>query len=220
MRKLFICFVSVFVVSLGGNELWSAEIERFKNNATDRSARAVKTLSADNKDSGHYRLDREAGEVSFGDGVRGRIPPSGKNGVKANYRHGAGEKGNVSSGGQKTKGVKRIKTLRHTAQTLRTLAAEKIPGGLNREQRREARKFSNWLNGAEKKVKALAIRWEKRAKNVPLNSEKMREINSSFNLQLLQLQRDMQKESRQFTIISNIMKNRHDTAKASINNMR
>ena len=48
----------------------------------------------------------------------------------------------------------------------------------------------------------------------------MQEMNMSFNLQYLQLQQDMQAQNRQFTLVSNIMKVKHDTAKAAINNVR
>lgn len=42
----------------------------------------------------------------------------------------------------------------------------------------------------------------------------------AFNAAYLQLQNAMQKESREFQAISNIMKVRHDSAKAAINNIR
>jgi hypothetical protein len=48
-----------------------------------------------------------------------------------------------------------------------------------------------------------------------MNSE-----NQRFNLAYLGLQDAMQKESREFNAISNIMKVRHDSAKAAINNIR
>ncbi len=41
-----------------------------------------------------------------------------------------------------------------------------------------------------------------------------------FNMEYLALQNGMQKESREFTAVSNIMKVRHDSAKAAINNVR
>lgn len=41
-----------------------------------------------------------------------------------------------------------------------------------------------------------------------------------FNMAYLQLQNDMQKESREHNAVSNIMKVRHDSAKAAINNIR
>jgi hypothetical protein len=42
----------------------------------------------------------------------------------------------------------------------------------------------------------------------------------SFNLQYLQLQETMQNENRQYTMVSNIMKTKHDTVKNSIGNIR
>lgn len=41
----------------------------------------------------------------------------------------------------------------------------------------------------------------------------------SFNLQYLQLQESMQQESREFQALSNVMKVKHDSAKAAINNI-
>lgn len=41
----------------------------------------------------------------------------------------------------------------------------------------------------------------------------------SFNLQYLELQESMQRESREFTALSNVMKVKHDSAKAAINNI-
>jgi hypothetical protein len=41
----------------------------------------------------------------------------------------------------------------------------------------------------------------------------------TFNLQYLQLQEAMQRESREFTALSNVMKVKHDTAKSAINNV-
>ena len=50
--------------------------------------------------------------------------------------------------------------------------------------------------------------------------QRMQEMNQSFNLQYLALQENMQNESRQFSLLSNIMKTKHDTAKNSISNLR
>jgi hypothetical protein len=41
----------------------------------------------------------------------------------------------------------------------------------------------------------------------------------TFNLQYLQLQEHMQRESREFTAVSNVMKVKHDSAKAAISNI-
>lgn len=68
------------------------------------------------------------------------------------------------------------------------------------------------------------------AQNIPgsgssgLNSQmsqtkQMMEMQASFNLQFLRLQANMQHESRSFQTVSNVMKNRTDTAKNSIRNI-
>jgi hypothetical protein len=41
----------------------------------------------------------------------------------------------------------------------------------------------------------------------------------TFNLQYLQLQESMQRESREFTALTNVMKVKHDSAKAAISNI-
>jgi hypothetical protein len=48
----------------------------------------------------------------------------------------------------------------------------------------------------------------------------MQENSQSFQLQYLKLQEDMQRESREYNTLSNVMKARHDSAKAAINNIR
>ncbi len=51
-------------------------------------------------------------------------------------------------------------------------------------------------------------------------AQQMQETQMSFNLQYLMLQNQMQNENRQFAMVSNIMKSKHDTAKNSISNIR
>lgn len=47
----------------------------------------------------HYRIDRNTGLITFGDAVRGMIPPIGKNNIRAGfYQYGGGSKGNVKAG--------------------------------------------------------------------------------------------------------------------------
>lgn len=47
----------------------------------------------------------------------------------------------------------------------------------------------------------------------------MQKENQVFNMQYMQLQTAMQADNRNFSTMSNLMKSRHDTAKAAINNM-
>jgi predicted nuclease with TOPRIM domain len=51
-------------------------------------------------------------------------------------------------------------------------------------------------------------------------TKQMQEMQMSFNMQYLQLQNQMQHENRSFTMLSNIMKTKHDTVKNSISNIR
>ncbi len=50
--------------------------------------------------------------------------------------------------------------------------------------------------------------------------KQMAEMIESYNMQYLNLQQRMQDESRRFSLLSNIMKTKHDTAKNSISNIR
>jgi hypothetical protein len=51
-------------------------------------------------------------------------------------------------------------------------------------------------------------------------TQSLQETQMSFNLQYLQLQNAMQDENRQFTMVSNIMKTKHDTVKNAISNIK
>ena len=59
---------------------------------------AVTDLGASADDDRHYELNRIDGTVTFGDGSHGRIPPRGRENVRASYRTGGGADGNVDPG--------------------------------------------------------------------------------------------------------------------------
>ncbi|MFJ4790909.1 putative baseplate assembly protein [Streptomyces sp. NPDC088794] len=46
----------------------------------------------------HYTVDPRTGEIAFGDGRAGRIPPAGQNNIRVSYRTGGGEQGNRAAG--------------------------------------------------------------------------------------------------------------------------
>jgi hypothetical protein len=48
----------------------------------------------------------------------------------------------------------------------------------------------------------------------------MQRESQAFNLQLLNLQEDVQQENRRFTTLSNVLRAKHDTAKAAVSNIR
>ena len=60
--------------------------------------KGVKNLDLVAADARCYSFDSYSGEISFGDGVHGMIPPIAKNGITASYRYGGGSAGNVNSG--------------------------------------------------------------------------------------------------------------------------
>lgn len=51
-------------------------------------------------------------------------------------------------------------------------------------------------------------------------SYQMQEMNQEFNLQYLNLQQNVQADSRQFTALSNVSKTKSDTAKNSLSNVK
>lgn len=58
----------------------------------------VEDLDLVEADARCYSFDSYTGEILFGDGVHGMIPPIAKNGITASYRYGGGSAGNVSAG--------------------------------------------------------------------------------------------------------------------------
>ncbi len=48
--------------------------------------------------SRHFLFDGALGEVYFGDGIKGMIPPIGTDNIKASYRYGGGTAGNLAAG--------------------------------------------------------------------------------------------------------------------------
>jgi hypothetical protein len=48
----------------------------------------------------------------------------------------------------------------------------------------------------------------------------MQRESQAFNMQLLALQEDVQQENRRFTTLSNVLRAKHDTAKAAVSNIR
>lgn len=58
----------------------------------------VDDFLASGRDDRHYVLNANRGEVTFGNGERGRIPPAGATVVATEYRYGGGKIGNVGAG--------------------------------------------------------------------------------------------------------------------------
>jgi hypothetical protein len=143
-----------------------------------------------------------------------------------------GERLSVPSGMEQPEfAQERIKRLRQAANVLRKLAAQPLPDHLESRERYEALRYIKWLNDSSLQLESLTEKWDTSLKaltsKLTTNPTKLMaatkqigEMNMSFNLQYLQLQQKMQAENRQFTLVSNIMKVKHDTARNAINNVR
>jgi predicted phage baseplate assembly protein len=59
----------------------------------------IDTFLRSDRHSRHYTLDRINGEIRFGDGVRGIVPPRATNNITATYRTSGGSNGNVKKTG-------------------------------------------------------------------------------------------------------------------------
>lgn len=59
----------------------------------------VEDLALSGPDDRHYQVDRNEGRILFGNGINGRIPPSGDFGrIRVAYRTGGGKAGNLAAG--------------------------------------------------------------------------------------------------------------------------
>ncbi len=112
----------------------------------------------------------------------------------------------------------RIKILKETRKTLHKLSKKSGPRGLSTVEKAELKRYDGWLGIKCKELDNL-IKFGEKVYKLRKGSGAS-EMQQSFNLQYLQLQQDMQGQNRQFTMVSNIMKVKHDTAKAAINNIR
>jgi hypothetical protein len=123
----------------------------------------------------------------------------------------------------------RVAALAKAGSELRALASQPVPKGLAYDETKQAYRYRQWLHTTGDRLDALEIKARQlvqycEPKRHPdsriVAKEEMAEMSRSFNLQYLQLQNTISEENRQFTMISNIMKNRHDAAKNAINNIR
>jgi len=126
----------------------------------------------------------------------------------------------------------KVDALRALAAKLQKAAEEPAPPKLSAADLAELKKYDAWVRTASERLGKLATSWEQkidqlraacgkdRLCNRAATAKALAETNMSFNLQYLQLQSQMQRESRSYTAISNIMKTKHDTVANSISNVR
>lgn len=118
----------------------------------------------------------------------------------------------------------RVDILRDVRKVFLQIAGEPLPRNLSPSDAKVAARWIDWLKSWAAKLLALAEKGERSIggdRNRLLESTKpIQETQMSFNMQYLQLQSQMQDENRRFTLVSNIMKTKHDTVKNSISNIR
>ena len=90
-------------------------------------------------------------------------------------------------------------------------AAMRPPASIPPREHMAINNFDNWLRGASARTRKLA----------QVGGRAMTDdMQTSFNMQYLTLQNQLQDESRRFALVSNIMRAKHDPAKNSIGNLR
>lgn len=120
----------------------------------------------------------------------------------------------------------RIANLRRASEGFRIVAEQPTPAGLEAREAKDAEAYDLWLVKSAREMDALARRWERSlaaasSKEPILEATKqMEEMNGSFSLQYLQMQQKIQQEAREFNLMSNIMKSKHEATKNAINNIR
>lgn len=115
---------------------------------------AVTRFAGAGRDAAVYVLDAASGRITFGDGIRGRVPAPGRRIRAVEYRHGGGAAGNLAAG--------QLRAVVE-APTLRVRHERALRGGADAETVAEAeRRLPDWLNHRERAVtaadfKALAL---------------------------------------------------------------
>jgi len=120
----------------------------------------------------------------------------------------------------------RIAILRKASENFRVVAEQPTPAEFGAREAKDAEAYDRWLVKSAREMEDLARRWERSlaeasSKEPVLEAMKqMEEMNQSFSLQYLQIQQKIQQETREFNLMSNIMKSKHEAAKNAINNIR
>lgn len=122
---------------------------------------------------------------------------------------------------------KRVGKIEAIASDLEALAKEPMPKKLPVEDRESWPKFNEFVARSAGQLRTAAVACTEAIDALEPElaqhedpSRAIDELSMSFDLRYLELQTQMQSENRAFTMISNIMKTKHDTVKNSISNVR
>lgn len=123
----------------------------------------------------------------------------------------------------------KVARLQEAARALRGLASQPAPKGLDYEEAKKTYGYSLWLREANERIDRVGSKGirileycgrYRREDGKAQATAQMQEMQRSFHAQFIQLQNSLSYEHRQFSMVSNIMKNRHDMAKNAIDNIR
>jgi hypothetical protein len=96
---------SVRISKIPLSNLSIAESVNKDSSATMQEQKKIQTGIAGSTDSfeiakgdRHFSLDAEKGQVTFGDGIKGKTPGTGNSSVQVNYNFGLGKSGNIITG--------------------------------------------------------------------------------------------------------------------------
>lgn len=115
----------------------------------------------------------------------------------------------------RTKLTRLVAQARHAQDVLARISQEKMPGNLTEPQRREFAAQSKWLHATANRLAKFTADAQAVLNNPSASAKDVAAVNE----QLLALQNSVQ-ENRQFTVISNVLKVRHDVASSAIHNIR
>ncbi len=111
--------------------------------------------------------------------------------------------------------VRRVSTLREVSDLLRREASAPTPRNLSTAELDEAKSYSAWLYQTADRLDALA-----QVGDAAISTGVLTEMSQTFTMQYLAIQQKLQQETREFNLISNIMKTKHEAAKNAVNNIR
>lgn len=109
----------------------------------------------------------------------------------------------------------RVLEIRAQARTLAALADAPLPDALDAKERRRAQAFGQWLEKTSLELAAFADRWEA-ARSRAQGAAETREVDRSFEAQSQPLLQRIERQSRHFTLRSDVMQTRQRSAQRAI----
>jgi hypothetical protein len=123
----------------------------------------------------------------------------------------------------------RVASLNELSKTFRELATQPTGSHLTADETKHVEQYNRWLTETASHAEALAksgsatvgeASGSNSSQQLMSATQAMQEVQMSFNLQYLMLQQNMQQENQQYSAVSNIMKEKYNTSKKAIANIK